>query len=70
MTHLTVVYRLDPGDEAQALIQHPAMIAVSWSHALHDRDAERKACAREADYYAQNSTIAKSIADAIRARGE
>ena len=39
---------------------------VAWSVAL----AEREACAKEADYYAKNSTTARNIAAAIRARGE
>jgi len=32
--------------------------------------AEREACAKKADYYAANSITAKSIASAIRVRGE
>ena len=36
----TVVYKdIKPGDEARALSEHPKMSAMSWSHALHDRDA-------------------------------
>lgn len=37
---LTVVYRdIQPGDEARAIADHPKVSALSWSHALHDRDA-------------------------------
>ena len=37
---LTVVYRdIQPGDEAHAIADHPKVSAISWSHALHDRDA-------------------------------
>lgn len=37
---LTVVYRdIQPGDEAHAIAEHPKASALSWSHALHDRDA-------------------------------
>ena len=38
--HLTVVYRgIKDGDEARGLIEHPKAVAMSWSHAIHDRDA-------------------------------
>ena len=37
---LTVVYRdIQPGDEARTIGEHPKVSALSWSHALHDRDA-------------------------------
>jgi hypothetical protein len=37
--YFTVVYRnVAAGDEARALGQHPKAVALSWSHALHDRD--------------------------------
>ena len=37
---LTVVYRdIQPGDESRAIGEHPKVSALSWSHALHDRDA-------------------------------
>lgn len=39
---LTVVYRnVQPGVEATELTRHPKMVAVSWSHAIRDRDAAR-----------------------------
>ena len=41
--------------------------ALVAAHAAAD---EREACAKEADYYAKNSTTARNIAAAIRARGE
>ena len=38
--YFTVVYKdIAPGDEARSLGEHPKMVAMSWSHALHDRDA-------------------------------
>lgn len=37
---LTVVYRdIRPGDEARTIGEHPKVSALSWSHALNDRDA-------------------------------
>lgn len=36
---LTVVYRgVEPGPEAQELCAHPKVSAMSWSHAINDRD--------------------------------
>jgi hypothetical protein len=35
----TVVYRdLESEDEAHTLIEHPKASAMSWSHAINDRD--------------------------------
>ena len=45
---LTVVYRdIQPGDEAHAIAEHPKVSALSWSHALHDRDAALAAQAKQ-----------------------
>ena len=45
---LTVVYRdIQPGDEARAIAEHPKVSALSWSHALHDRDAALAAQAKQ-----------------------
>lgn len=39
----TVVYRdISAGDEARLLGEHPKASAMSWSHAIRDRDAARK----------------------------
>ena len=39
---LTVVYRgVEAGDEVQQICTHPKVSAMSWSHAIHDRDAAR-----------------------------
>ena len=47
---LTVVYRdIQPGDEAHAIAGHPKASALSWSHALHDRDAALAAQAKQKD---------------------
>ena len=47
---LTVVYRdIQPGDEAHAIGEHPKVTAMSWSHALHDRDAALAAQAKQKD---------------------
>lgn len=36
---LTVVYRgVDPGPEAMEIGAHPKVYAMSWSHAINDRD--------------------------------
>ena len=44
---LTVVYRdIQPGDEARTIGEHPKVSALSWSHALHDRDAALAAKAK------------------------
>ena len=44
---LTVVYRdIQPGDESRAIGEHPKVSALSWSHALHDRDAALSAQAK------------------------
>lgn len=41
---MTVVYRdISPGEEARALCEHPKASAMSWSHALNERDAARAA---------------------------
>ena len=45
---LTVVYRdIQPGDESRAIGEHPKVSALSWSHALHDRDAALAAQAKQ-----------------------
>lgn len=37
---LTIVYRdIEPGNEAKLLGDHPKVSAMSWSHAMDDRDA-------------------------------
>lgn len=37
---LTVVYwDIQPGDEAREIGSHKKVSALSWSHAIHDRDA-------------------------------
>ena len=44
---LTVVYRdISPGDEARLLAEHPKASAMSWSHAIRDRDAARAVLAK------------------------
>ena len=45
---LTVVYRdIRPGDEARTIGEHPKVSALSWSHALNDRDAALAAQAKQ-----------------------
>ena len=45
---LTVVYRdIQPGDESRTIVEHPKVSALSWSHALHDRDAALAAQAKQ-----------------------
>ena len=45
---LTVVYRdIQPGDEARTIGEHPKVSALSWSHALNDRDAALAAQAKQ-----------------------
>jgi hypothetical protein len=45
---LTVVYRdIRPGDEARTIGEHPKVSALSWSHALNDRDAAIAAQAKQ-----------------------
>ena len=45
---LTVVYRdIQPGDESRTIGEHPKVSALSWSHALHDRDAALAAQAKK-----------------------
>lgn len=45
---MTVVYRdISPGEEARALCEHPKASAMSWSHALNERDAARAAVQAE-----------------------
>ena len=40
---LTVVYQnVEAGDEVRQICTHPKVSAMSWSHAIHDRDAARK----------------------------
>ena len=47
---LTVVYRdIQPGDESRAIGEHPKVSALSWSHALHDRDAALAAQAKHGE---------------------
>ncbi len=43
----TVVYRdISPDDEARLLAEHPKASAMSWSHAIRDRDAARAVLAK------------------------
>ena len=45
---LTVVYRdIRPGDEARTIGEHPKVSALSWSHALNERDAALAAQAKQ-----------------------
>ena len=45
---LTVVYRdIQPGDESRTIGEHPKVSALSWSHALYDRDAAIAAQAKQ-----------------------
>ena len=45
---LTVVYRdIQPGDESRTIGEHPKVSALSWSHALNDRDAALAAKAKQ-----------------------
>ena len=47
--YLTVVYRgVEAGDEARVICDHPKVSAVSWSHALDDRDAALAAAPKAA----------------------
>ena len=47
---LTVVYRdIQPGDEARAIVEHPKASALSWSHALRDRDTALAAQAKQGE---------------------
>ena len=47
---LTVVYRdIRPGDEARTIGEHPKVSALSWSHALNDRDAAIAAQAKQGE---------------------
>jgi hypothetical protein len=47
---LTVVYRdIQPGDESRTIGEHPKVSALSWSHALHDRDAALAANAKQGE---------------------
>ena len=47
---LTVVYRdIQPGDESRTIVEHPKVSALSWSHALHDRDAALAAQAKQGE---------------------
>ena len=47
---LTVVYRdIQPGDESRTIGEHPKVSALSWSHALHDRDAALAAQAKKGE---------------------
>ena len=47
---LTVVYRdIQPGDEARAIVEHPKASALSWSHALRDRDTAIAAQAKQGE---------------------
>lgn len=37
--YLTIVYKnISSGEEARLLGSHPKVSAISWSHALHERD--------------------------------
>ena len=49
---LTVVYRdIQPGDEARAIVEHPKASALSWSHALRDRDTAIAAQAKQGEQH-------------------
>ena len=47
---LTVVYHdIQPGDESRTIVEHPKVSALSWLHALHDRDAALAAQAKQGE---------------------
>ena len=47
---LTVVYHdIQPGDESRTIGEHPKVSALSWSHALNDRDAALAAQAKQGE---------------------
>jgi hypothetical protein len=39
MKHLTVVYELPNDFDTREITQHDRIAAISWSHAIHGRDA-------------------------------
>jgi hypothetical protein len=46
MKYLTVVYQLPNESPASEFTRHDRTVAASWSHAIHDRDAEQREAAR------------------------
>ena len=56
--------------EAGSVIVDPNAVPIVMRFAALVAAAEREACAKEADYYAKHSATAKTIAAAIRARGQ
>lgn len=69
--YFTAVYRgVQTGDEAAALGGHPKIIAMSWSHALHDRDDALDTAAKLRDRIAElEAALAEAQKDAARYRG-
>ena len=63
---LTVVYRdIQPGDEPRTIGEHPKVSALSWSHALHDRDATLAAQAKRGGAAMTHHTDDQYLMDAV-----
>lgn len=65
MRHLTIVYLIPDGADARELVEHERMTAVSWSHAIHDRDNEKREAERLADELATLRRVLKASVELV-----
>ena len=68
--YFTAVYRgVKTGDEAEEIGKHSKCIAMSWSHALHDRDDALDSVVKHRERIAElEAALAEAQRDAARYR--
>lgn len=65
MKRLTIVYALPDGFDARQLVEHEHMTAASWSHALDDRDYEKREAERLRDENAKLARVLKAAVELV-----
>ena len=65
MKRLTIVYAVPDGFDVRELVEHEHMTAASWSHALDDRDYEKREAARLRDENAKLTKVLKAAVELV-----